>query len=136
MWTPISNFSNVDPRDGIIRLWSSPNIMDGDWRITGIFGRDIFHYFFIPSGFFWETSTNTFRYNTHGFRFQFQNVSVTTSNSTGVTDGFWQNVDGGNPDCPLYTDKLFKLPYLLFPSLGGVAEKGQRTYFIPLGVNI
>lgn len=134
MWTPISNYSSVNPQDGIIRLWSSPNIMDGDWRVEGVFGRDIFHYFFIPDGFYY--SGGTFYYNSSGFKYQFNHVWVYTSNSTGRTDEFFRVVQSGNIQTPLNTDKLFKLPYLMFPDFNGHQNITQRSYFKPLGTNI
>lgn len=134
MWAPVSNLSERNVTEGIIKLWHNQNVMQySKWSTSGEFGIDVYYYFVVPAGFY-MTGEDTFAFN---FSFKFIKKPVDVYHS-GIwkTEPFWRLEEQSPPEQSLQTDKELKLPYLIVPDLGQPNYYPERRYFIPLTVNL
>jgi len=131
-WFPQQNLSDdLSDSEGIIKLWGSPNLKNAqDWRTSGIFSTDLYHYFFIPHNFYF-LSNNTFAYH-FPFRYIFQNIKV-FHDGIQTSEEFWRLQPSNDATSTIQTDIKTKLPYLFIPNLGQPNYKEIKSYFIPVG---
>lgn len=142
MWNPLTAIDEVNPTEGIIRLWHSPNYFENDpWSTFGVFSEDVFYFFFIPAGFSYVT-VDTFQYN---FGFKYVNRSEEVNGfvvhngkhdlQQGKTVPFWHLDEQSPIQVKIQTDDTTKLPYLVVPDVGDPHYKPERRYFIPVVQN-
>ena len=137
MWTPQTNLSQDLSSNGIVKLWASPNYFnDQNWRTEGVFGVDLFYYFFIPYPYFYS---DAIFYFDAPFKFEEKELRVTTKDpehdGEQKTEKFWNLIPSSSPQVELQTDVKTKLPYLTSPDLGQPDYVAVKTYLIPVGVN-
>lgn len=134
MWQPLRNLRDLNPTEGLIRLWHNQNFMRySKWSTKGEYGKDIFYYFFIPSEFYY-VGEDTFAYN---FSFKYIKEPVEVYHK-GIqhSEAFWRLEPQGHPEVSIQTDRETKLPFIIVPDVGQPNYKMERRYFIPLGQNV
>lgn len=118
---------NPSENDGIIKLWASPNLLDSEWKVEGEFGEDLYYYFIIPPGFYYDG----------GFRFNFPFNIVHRQldvyhDGIQKTEIIYNFEKANNKTVTLNTHKGTKLPYLIVPDVGAPNYYPEKRYFIPL----
>lgn len=141
-WNPKQTLEkSLPPSGGIVVLWHDPNIfVKTPWRVEGVYGQDIFSYFFIPPGFIIEN--NMFYYN-DPFAYEEKTIPVTGYIGhdgqrwlqDGKTDPHWHIVPAELSTADLQTCPTTKLPFLQVPDRGRPGFKPESRFFIPLGLD-
>lgn len=142
LWDPKTSLEkSLPPLGGIVVLWHDANVfVKSPWRVEGVYGKDIFSYFFLPPGFIYDEGV--FYYN-DPFIYVEKTLEVTGYVShegwrwlqEGKTEPNWHLEPSELSAVELETCPTTKLPFLQVPDRGRPDFKKESRFFIPLGVD-
>lgn len=118
---------NLFKNKGGVKLWTSPNISKISWRINGVFGKDIYSYFLLPSRFIFENGNFYF---ITPFEYIKEEILV-DHKGWRPSEKFWRIKPSANKIVELQTDDKTFLPFLETVSQGQPNFTSEKCYFIP-----